>query len=179
MIVIVPLRLWRNDDNRGEVTMRVTTTVGVSRRWSCFPRHQSTSVAAKRQSGPARDGVALAAQVFSQILFHLDGGLVGHGIQVRVEFRQEPDPIFVDGPGGFVAVLVILKAMLHRETRHADIDARLGGIAFWIQPQDGRVPGHRVIEEDDVDIVMEVGVGHLGSGRGMPGSRRPVCPEKV
>ena len=41
---------------------------------------------------PASNGLALAAKVLGQGLFHLGSRLARHGVQVRGQFLQQPDP---------------------------------------------------------------------------------------
>ncbi len=102
----------------------------------------------------------MGAEVFGEVFFHLGRGFEGHGVEVLVEFGDEAEAVFADGPGGFVAVLVVFEAMLDGEAGHSDIQAGFGGVALGVEAEDGGVQGHGVVEEDDVDVMMML-LGHV------------------
>jgi hypothetical protein len=72
-----------------------------------------------------------------------------------VEFRHQPDSVFLHRPRGLVAILVILEPVFYRQSSHADVEARLLGIPVWIAAQDRAVLRNLWIEQDYVDAVME------------------------
>lgn len=106
---------------------------------------------------PADDGVAFPAHVFGQIAFHQRGCGEGHGVKVRIEFRQETDAITLRIVRSFDARLVIREPFLRRETGHPDVDARFLRIAIWIGVAHLAKSGNGRIEQHHIDMMMIVG----------------------
>ena len=82
----------------------------------------------------ARNGIAGSSQIFSQFQFHLNRCFKRHRVQMFVKLWHQAHAIFPDDPSRFVAVFVILESVIDWDSCHADIDARLQGITFGIQP---------------------------------------------
>ena len=72
-----------------------------------------------------------------------------------VELWHQSDPVFPDDPGGFVAVLVVFESVINPDSGHPNIDAGLRCIAFRIQPNDGRVLGDSIAEQNHIHVVMK------------------------
>ena len=79
----------------------------------------------ENQSMPAGNGVAFAAQIFREILFHLQSSLVWHRIQMFKELGHQMLSVFFHHPRRLVSVLVIFEPMLGRQPAHPDVNARL------------------------------------------------------
>ena len=105
------------------------------------------------------DGVALAAQVFSQLLLHGDGDVEGHGVVDFVEFGQEAKAEAGDDGGGFAPAFVVGETFFGVEPGHPDVEARLGGIAVGIAVTQFARLRCGAIEQDDVDAVLMRCVG--------------------
>ena len=71
------------------------------------------------------------------------------------QLRHQSNSIFSDNPSGFVTVFVILESVINRNAGHADVNARFKRIAVWIEPQNGRMFGDRVIEQNHVNVVVK------------------------
>jgi hypothetical protein len=107
----------------------------------------------------AHDGVALNTQVVGQVLFHLNGMLVRHRVQMLVHLRQQSNTIFPDQSGRLVPVLVIFKSMIDRQAGHSNVDSRLGRIALWIMPQNRPILQRSFGQQNDVNVMMEFRFG--------------------
>ena len=59
------------------------------------------------------DGIALISQVLRQILFHLHRRLIGHRVEVLVQFRQQSVTIPFHDPGRFITVLMVQKSLIN------------------------------------------------------------------
>ena len=103
---------------------------------------------------PARDGVAGPAQILRQIHFHLHRRLERHRVQVCKEFRQQPDAVAFDHIRGFDTCLMIGETLHRCQASHADVDARLRGIALRIFRAHFAELAHGRIEQHDVNVVM-------------------------
>jgi len=73
-----------------------------------------------------------------------------------VKLRHQSHAIFPDNPGRFVAVLVIFESVIDRNSCHPNIDARLQRIAFGVEPEDRRMLGNSVFEQDHINVVVKV-----------------------
>jgi hypothetical protein len=73
-----------------------------------------------------------------------------------VKLRHESHAVFPNDPSRLVAVFVIFKSMVDRNSGHPDIHARLQRIAFGIKAQDRRMLRDRVFEQDHINVVMKV-----------------------
>ena len=103
---------------------------------------------------PAHDRVPGPAQILRQIHFHLHRRLEWHRVQVRVEFRQQPDAVTLHNPRIFDSRFVILKAFLRRQSRHAYVHAGLLEVVLsFCFPGISDFANSR-IEQDDVNIVV-------------------------
>ena len=110
---------------------------------------------ARNPLGAACDGVALRTQIFGEIFLHLRGRWVRHGVEMREQLWKQMDAVLAHGPGGFVAVLVILEPVFDRKSGHPDVNARFRWIASWIEPNDRRMLQDSRIQQNDVDIVVK------------------------
>ena len=85
-------------------------------------------------SGSSTNGVALSTQVVGEIFFHLNGMFVWHRVEMLEQLWQQPNTIFPDKPGRLIAVLVIFKSMIDRQSSHSNVDRRFRWIARRIAP---------------------------------------------
>ena len=95
------------------------------------------------------------AQIFSQFRFHLDRGIKRHRVQIFVKLWHQSHSIFPDDPRRFVAVFVILEAMIDRNSCHANIDAGLQWIPFRVEPQNGRMVCDSVLQQNHVNVMVK------------------------
>ena len=72
-----------------------------------------------------------------------------------VKLRHQSQAIFLDDPGRFVAVFMIFKSMVDRDSSHPNIHARLQRISFRIESQNRRMFCHSVLQQDDINIVVK------------------------
>jgi len=72
-----------------------------------------------------------------------------------VKFWHQPQPVFLHHPSRLVAVLVVFESVIDRESGHPDVNTRFERIAFGIEPQNGRMFGDCVIEQNHVDVVVK------------------------
>jgi hypothetical protein len=94
---------------------------------------------------PAEHLEASLSQAVRELQFHSNGVLVGHGVQVLVERRHQPDTVLSDHPRGFDPCLVICEPLLRCQARHPDVVPRPA------------VP-RGIPEEHDVDVMMAGGL---------------------
>ena len=83
-------------------------------------------------------------EAFGEESFHPHRFLIRHRIQVSVELRHKPHPVFFDDTSGFDAGLVILEPFFGRQARHPHV-IRGPAIAFRVPQVDdvnGMVVGH-------------------------------------
>src|SRR5438309_8004207 len=104
----------------------------------------------------AGHSITLVAQIFRQIPLHLRGGLVRHRIQMLIELRDQAKTVFSDNPRRLVTMAVILEAMLRQKSAHADVNAWLARIAFWICPQNRWMLGRLIAKLHNVDVMMKL-----------------------
>ena len=93
--------------------------------------------------------VTALAEAVCEHHFHLNGFLIRHGIEVRVQPRNKAFAESTDHAGGLGPPLVILEALLWREAGHADV---VGGLAV----------AARVAEINDVDVMVIAGRRLMG-----------------
>ena len=103
---------------------------------------------------PARDRVPGPAQILRQIDFHLHCRLERHRVQVRVEFRQQPDTVTLHNPRILDSRFVVLKAFLRRQSRHAYIHTGLLGVTLSVCGPHFSDFANGRIEQDDVNTVI-------------------------
>src|SRR5208282_6106749 len=59
-----------------------------------------------------------------------------HRIEKSVQLRDQAETVFSYDPGRFLSSLVILEALLDRQSCHADVNAWLCWLAIRVQTQD-------------------------------------------
>ena len=106
------------------------------------PRRQENDK--KNSLVSAVNDVAAFAQAFGEQAFHLQRFGIRHGIEMRVQTRDEPFAEAADNASRLDALLVILEALLGREAGHADV---VGSFAV----------AAGVSEVDDVDVMVDAG----------------------
>lgn len=111
------------------------------------------------------DRVALGTEGFRQFAFLGLGCLEGHGIVNLVQRRQEVEAVFLDVLVGLVAGLVVLETGFWIEPSHADIEAGEVGVVTGVGGDEFLVLQNRVIQLDNIDMVMGV-LGHLAFAGG-------------
>ena len=102
----------------------------------------------------AQDQVTRATQILGQILFHLDGRLVRHGIQMRVKLGHQPDSVLANEGRRFDAAEMIGEPLLGFESGHPHIKARFPRIPTRVGAL--RLPQlrHRRVQQHNVDVMM-------------------------
>jgi hypothetical protein len=73
-----------------------------------------------------------------------------------VKLWHQSHPVFPDDPRRFVAVFVIFESMIHRNSCHSNIHARLQRIAFRIEPQNRTMLCDSVAQQNDINVVVKV-----------------------
>src|SRR5258708_14976191 len=83
--------------------------------------------------------------------------------------------------GGLDALLVILEPLGWLQPRHADINAWLGRISFWIGLPNLRAFCGFPIQQHHIDMVVHAGVlpGILGSDPGLQTAKRPPLHARI
>jgi hypothetical protein len=72
-----------------------------------------------------------------------------------VKLRHQSQAVFSNHPGRFVAVFMIFKTMVDRDSGHPNIYTGLQWIAFRIEPQNGAMLCHSVLQQDYVNVVVK------------------------
>ncbi len=106
--------------------------------------------------GSTGHGVTFVAQIFGEIFLHLRGCFEWHWVEMRVQLRHQPNAIFPNDSRRLVSVLMIFKAMIDRQPRHADINARPHRIPFRIQPQNRRFLERSSRQQNHIHAVMKL-----------------------
>src|SRR5579859_2380356 len=114
---------------------------GSTRQRSPPRSHRRRRTADAPASMTAEDDEAALAQAVREHDFHLDGAGVRHRVEMLIETRHETLAELAHDAGGFDARLVILEALLGRQSGHADVIAGTA-VAFGIA------------QVNDVDVVM-------------------------
>jgi len=72
-----------------------------------------------------------------------------------IELWHQSHAIFADDPGRFVAVFVIFKPVIDGDSRHPNIHAGLQWIASRVDPQNGTMLCHSVLQQDYINVVVK------------------------
>lgn len=107
---------------------------------------------------PAGNRVAGPAQILGQILFHLDGGLIRHRIEMLIQFRQQAETVAFDHACSFNSCLVVGKALLWGQSRHSHINARLFGITPWVLSPDLPDLADGRVKQHNINVVVQCGL---------------------
>ena len=103
----------------------------------------------------AKHKVTLRPQILGKLLLHYHRRLLRHGIEMLEQLRQQLDPVHLRHTSRLHAILVILKSLLHRETGHPDIDARLVLQSRALPRRPRSHLSGRFIEQHDINAVMQ------------------------
>src|SRR5206468_4239549 len=90
------------------------------------------------------------------------GSFVWHWIKMLEKFRQQSDTVPLDHPGRFIAVAMVLEPMLHRQSGHSDVNAGFVWVAIGIKAVHQTVLQNRVVEKNNVNVVMKSIFGGVG-----------------
>ena len=72
-----------------------------------------------------------------------------------VQLRHQSQAIFADDPSRLVAVFMILESMVHWNSCHPNIYTWFQRITFWIEPQNRRMLGDVVAQQDHIHVVVK------------------------